>query len=125
MVVRVPRTGSDRLGLDRHQPQRRRRADGIPHAAPNWRRSLGRRRAALAGRPRSRARTGTRYPVAMTVRAGDVEYAIEPLFDDQENDVRASSGTIYWEGAVRALRDGRPAGRGYLELTGYWRRLNL
>ena len=71
------------------------------------------------------ARTGTRYPVAMTVRAGDVEYAIEPLFDDQENDVRASSGTIYWEGAVRALRDGRPAGRGYLELTGYWRRLNL
>jgi predicted secreted hydrolase len=71
------------------------------------------------------ARTGAKYPVAMTVRAGDAEYVIEPLFDDQENDVRASSGTIYWEGAARALRDGKPVGRGYLELTGYWRRLNL
>jgi predicted secreted hydrolase len=26
---------------------------------------------------------------------------------------------VYWEGAVRVERDGRPAGRGYLELTGY------
>jgi predicted secreted hydrolase len=26
---------------------------------------------------------------------------------------------VYWEGAVTAARDGRPAGRGYLELTGY------
>jgi predicted secreted hydrolase len=71
------------------------------------------------------ARTGTNYPVSFLVRAGDREFAIEPLFDDQEHDTRASSGTIYWEGAVRALRDGRPAGLGYLELTGYWKRLNL
>jgi predicted secreted hydrolase len=71
------------------------------------------------------ARTGAKYPVAMTIRAGDTEYVIEPLFDDQENDARASSGTIYWEGAARALRDGKPVGRGYLELTGYWRRPNL
>ncbi|MNC93683.1 Hydroxyneurosporene synthase (CrtC) [compost metagenome] len=54
-----------------------------------------------------------------------MEIAIEPLFDDQEHDTRASTGTIYWEGAVRALRGGRPAGLGYLELTGYWRRVNL
>jgi predicted secreted hydrolase len=71
------------------------------------------------------ARTGTRYPVSWAVKAGDLELAIEPLFDDQEHDARASSGTIYWEGAVRALRDGKPAGLGYLELTGYWRRVEL
>jgi predicted secreted hydrolase len=71
------------------------------------------------------ARTGTTYPVSFLVRAGDHEFAIEPLFDDQENDTRLSTGTIYWEGAVRALRDGKPAGRGYLELTGYWRPLQL
>jgi predicted secreted hydrolase len=71
------------------------------------------------------ARTGTSYPVSWLVRTGELELAIEPLFDDQEHDTRASSGTIYWEGAVRALRDGRPVGVGYLELTGYWKRLNL
>lgn len=70
-------------------------------------------------------RSGTNYPVSFLVRAGDREYAIEPLFDDQEQDARATTGTIYWEGAVRALRDGRPAGTGYLEMTGYWRRMNL
>ena len=70
-------------------------------------------------------RTGTNYPVSWLIRAGDGEFAIEPLFDDQEHDTRASTGTIYWEGAVRALRDGKPAGLGYLELTGYWRRLQL
>jgi predicted secreted hydrolase len=59
------------------------------------------------------------------VKAGELELAIEPLFDDQEHDARASTGTIYWEGAVRALRDGKPVGLGYLELTGYWRRIEL
>ena len=44
---------------------------------------------------------------------------LEPLLDDQELDSRASTGTIYWEGAVRASAGGREAGRGYLELTGY------
>ena len=39
--------------------------------------------------------------------------------DDQELDARASTGTIYWEGAVRAARRTRGR-RGYLELTGYW-----
>jgi len=45
--------------------------------------------------------------------------------DDQENDTRASTGAVYWEGAVQALRDGKSVGRGYLELTGYWRALRL
>ena len=71
------------------------------------------------------AGTGTNYPVSWLIRAGDREFAIEPLFDDQEHDTRASTGTIYWEGAVRALRDGKPVGLGYLELTGYWRRMQL
>jgi predicted secreted hydrolase len=71
------------------------------------------------------ARTGTNYPVSFLVRAGAREFVIEPLFDDQEHDARASTGTIYWEGAVRALGDGNPVGLGYLELTGYWRRMQL
>ncbi len=64
-------------------------------------------------------RTGIAWPVAMKVRAAGEELVLEPLMDDQELDSRASVGMIYWEGAVRALRHGREAGRGYLELTGY------
>ena len=64
-------------------------------------------------------RTGVDYPVAMRVRVGRDEVALAPLFDDQELDARASTGTLYWEGAVRARRSGTDIGRGYLELTGY------
>jgi len=32
---------------------------------------------------------------------------------------------VYWEGAVRARSGGVPAGRGYLELTGYGTPLTL
>jgi len=70
-------------------------------------------------------RTGAEYPVAMRATIGDVEYALEPLMDDQELDARADTGTIYWEGAVRAIRAGQEVGRGYLELTGYWKPLKL
>jgi predicted secreted hydrolase len=79
----------------------------------------------VSGRAWTSARTGTRYPVEWRIQAGPLELTIEPLFDDQEHDTRASTGTIYWEGAVRALREGRPVGLGYLELTGYWRRPDL
>lgn len=68
-------------------------------------------------------RTQVEYPVALRLRAGDVTYELEPLMDDQELDSRASTGTIYWEGAVRAREGGRLAGEGYLELTGYWKPL--
>ena len=57
--------------------------------------------------------------MAMTVAAGGVEYRLDPLMDDQELDSRASTGTIYWEGAVRAAGPDGRSGRGYLELTGY------
>lgn len=70
-------------------------------------------------------RTGAIYPVACRIRAAALTLQIEPLFDDQEHDTRASTGTIYWEGAVRVTRSGLPAGLGYLELTGYWRRPQL
>lgn len=67
----------------------------------------------------SSPRTGVRYPVAMRVRVDERSYTLEPLFDDQELDSRASTGVVYWEGAVRVLREGVEVGRGYLELTGY------
>jgi predicted secreted hydrolase len=72
-------------------------------------------------------RSGAEYPVAMRVRAAGRTFRIEPLMDDQELDSRASTSTIYWEGAVRLLDDatGAEAGRGYLELTGYWRPMKL
>lgn len=70
-------------------------------------------------------RTGTRYPVQMVIAAAGEILTIEPLFDDQELDARASTGTVYWEGAVRALADEREIGRGYLELTGYHERVRL
>jgi len=66
-------------------------------------------------------RTAANYPVAMDVTVGAMKWSLEPLMDDQELDARQSTGTVYWEGAVRV--DGAPAGRGYLELTGYSGRL--
>ena len=66
-------------------------------------------------------RTGVEYPVSMQVN----DLRLEPLMDDQELDARASVGTIYWEGAVRAFKDKSEVGRGYLELTGYWQPMKL
>jgi len=62
-------------------------------------------------------RTGAQYPVAMEVAVGSMKWTLEPLMDDQELDARSSTGTVYWEGAVRI--GGASTGRGYLELTGY------
>ena len=43
--------------------------------------------------------------------------------DDQELDARASSGVLYWEGAVRMRAEDGATGRAYLELTGYAERV--
>jgi predicted secreted hydrolase len=78
--------------------------------------------------PRRRWRsphTQVEYPVAMRLRAGDMEVERDPMMDDQELDARASTGTIYWEGAVSARANGRVLGNGYLELTGYWQPLRM
>ena len=66
-------------------------------------------------------RTGVEYPVSMQLN----DLRLEPLMDDQELDSRLSTGTIYWEGAVRAFERDAEVGRGYLELTGYWRPMKL
>ena len=70
-------------------------------------------------------RTGVDYPVEMRVTSQGKIFELKPLMDDQELDARASTGTIYWEGAVRAFEGSREAGRGYLELTGYWKPMQL
>ena len=66
-------------------------------------------------------RTGVEYPVSMQVN----DLRLEPLMEDQEFDARAATGTIYWEGAVTAYRNETAVGRGYLELTGYWKPMKL
>ncbi|HYQ99360.1 MAG TPA: lipocalin-like domain-containing protein [Casimicrobiaceae bacterium] len=102
------------------------RAGGVLWAGGTWRGGDGRVRTfapsdiRFAPRRTWRSpRTDGEYPVAMTVGAGGVDYAVDPLFDDQELDSRASTGTVYWEGAVRATGTDGSKGRGYLELTGY------
>ncbi len=68
-------------------------------------------------------RTGITYPSGWRVRlpAAALDLRCTPLLREQELDARASSGVIYWEGAV-AVEDfpsGAALGRGYVELTGY------
>lgn len=70
-------------------------------------------------------RTGTSYPVSQTLKTGSFEWRLDPLFDDQELDTRQSTDAVYWEGAVTVNRDGKAVGRGYLELTGYGKALEL
>ncbi|MDQ9171420.1 carotenoid 1,2-hydratase [Oxalobacteraceae bacterium R-40] len=70
-------------------------------------------------------RTNAVYPISTTIRTGTTEWQLMPLQDDQELDSRLSTGAVYWEGAVNVMRDGKPAGRGYLELTGYVKPLKL
>ena len=70
-------------------------------------------------------RTGVSFPVAMEVGVGASTWRLEPLMDDQELDARASTGTLYWEGAVRLSGPPGRGGRGYLELTGYGDRLRF
>lgn len=70
-------------------------------------------------------RTDAAYPVAMRIQTGSTEWLLTPLQDDQELDSRQSTGAVYWEGAVTITRDGKPAGRGYFEMTGYVKPLRL
>jgi predicted secreted hydrolase len=79
----------------------------------------------LPGRRWRSPRTAVEYPVEWQVVAGGLELRLAPLMDDQESDSRATTGAVYWEGAVEARAAGKSIGRGYLELTGYGERLQL
>jgi len=70
-------------------------------------------------------RTNAEYPVATRLATGGTVWDIVPLQDDQELDSRRSTGAVYWEGAVTLGRDGKAAGRAYLEMTGYVRPMKL
>jgi predicted secreted hydrolase len=70
-------------------------------------------------------RTRARYPVAQRITVGDRSFETRPLFADQELDARLTGSAIYWEGASVLSENGRRAGRGYLELTGYAAPLTL
>lgn len=74
-------------------------------------------------------RTQAEYPVELSVEVSDdtgtTTWRLVPLQDDQELDSRASTGAVYWEGAVTVQRNGKDAGRGYLEMTGYVSALKL
>jgi predicted secreted hydrolase len=82
------------------------------------------------------SRTAVRYPIAWQIDLESINQSkpsfsllISPLLQDQELDGRRSTGTIYWEGAVEALRQNtnqrQLLGRGYLELTGYHQPVKL
>jgi predicted secreted hydrolase len=64
-------------------------------------------------------KSGASYPIRSVVRAGNRDIELVPLLDDQELDAGDAARAVYWEGAVRALQNGKQIGRGYLELTGY------
>ena len=70
-------------------------------------------------------RTNAVYPVSTVLATGATRWQIAPLQPDQELDSRRSTGAVYWEGAVTISRDGVPAGRAYLEMTGYDRQMKL
>ena len=65
--------------------------------------------------------TGVVYPSGWTlsVPGHGLQLRLEPMLRDQELDTRASTGVVYWEGAVHVSGDGGEAGLGYVELTGY------
>ena len=66
------------------------------------------------------------YPVEWIVRTPADFYTVKAVIPNQELDSRASTGTIYWEGLSDLFdSNSKHVGRGYLEMTGYARPLNI
>lgn len=65
--------------------------------------------------------TGAVYPSRWRLVIPDeaIDLELRPTLADQELDARATTGNIYWEGAVLAVGEEGARGRGYVELTGY------
>src|SRR3954468_15307824 len=99
MVERLPGTGGRRLGLGRDQFPERRIADGLSHARPERRHAL----CAARNLDEAAARVEVAAHCGRVSRLHAAERPrLEPLMDDQELDSRLTTGTIYWEGAVKA-----------------------
>lgn len=70
--------------------------------------------------------TAASYPVQWQVDTPAGRHQVRALFEAQELDSRASTGTVYWEGLSELLdQQGRRIGLGYLEMTGYVGRLAM
>jgi predicted secreted hydrolase len=113
---------------------RLRRADGSSlWTGGSWRRPDGRTQVfgdgELQFRPGKRWRSPASladYPVEWTLGTPAQTLQIRALFEAQEVDARASSGMQYWEGGSELFdASGRLIGRGYLEMTGYAKRMSL
>jgi predicted secreted hydrolase len=65
--------------------------------------------------------TSGRYPSTwiISIPQERLEMTVVPKIADQENRSRLLPTLHYWEGAVDLLAQGRPIGKGYVELTGY------
>jgi len=72
------------------------------------------------------AASQARYPVQWRIETPAGHFTVRALMDAQELDGRMSNGALYWEGLSDLLDDGgRRVGRGYLEMTGYGKRLAM
>ncbi len=65
--------------------------------------------------------SGGIYPTSWKIKIDGIpEMTLRPLLADQELQTPHSTDVTYYEGAVEALDpSGKPAGEGYLEMTGY------
>ena len=63
--------------------------------------------------------TGAIYPMSWQIEVPnfDIDIEVEPVMLEQEMNTRASTGIVYWEGAVGI--EGNRDGKGYVELTNY------
>ena len=70
--------------------------------------------------------TRAKYPVEWLIRTPADFYTVKAVIDPQELDSRQGTGTVYWEGLSDLFEsNGKRVGRGYLEMTGYAKRLVL
>jgi predicted secreted hydrolase len=70
--------------------------------------------------------TQARYPVQWQLATPVGRFDLRALMDAQELDGRASNGAVYWEGLSDLLdQRGQRVGRGYLEMTGYVKPLQM
>ena len=72
------------------------------------------------------AASQARYPVQWALDTPAGRHVVHALMDAQELDGRLSNGAVYWEGLSELLDErGHRMGRGYLEMTGYGKRLAM